>query len=166
MSAIDFFRKPLPGIRLVLIAAGCLGGLLLGMGAYTFHLGKGMSYFSNDPQACVNCHVMNDHYASWTKSSHHAVATCNDCHLPEGFFNKWVAKGIHGWNHSKAFTTGVFDEPIRSKPRSFQDLQNNCVRCHGELAGHIGVSQGPAEGEVFSCTRCHGNVAHGASRGL
>ena len=37
---------------------GGLIGLALGVGAYTFVYAKGYSYLSNDPQACANCHVM------------------------------------------------------------------------------------------------------------
>ena len=31
-------------------------------------------------------------------------ATCVDCHLPAAGLAKWWAKGMNGWNHSKAFT--------------------------------------------------------------
>jgi len=51
-----------------------LGGALLGVGGYTFWYGQGLSYVSNDPAACVNCHIMNEHYAGWQKASHHSVA--------------------------------------------------------------------------------------------
>ncbi len=65
---------------LLLLAA--LVGVLCGVGAYTFYYAKGASYLSNDPQACVNCHIMREQFDSWQKSSHHAAATCNDCHVP------------------------------------------------------------------------------------
>jgi cytochrome c nitrite reductase small subunit len=59
-------------------------GVLLGLGAYTFRYAEGLSYFSTDPRACVNCHIMRDAYDSWQKASHHAAATCVECHLPTG----------------------------------------------------------------------------------
>ena len=37
-----------------------LTGTVAGVGAFTFHYGEGLSYFSTDPRACKNCHVMND----------------------------------------------------------------------------------------------------------
>ena len=49
-------------------------GAAAGTGAFTFHYGEGLSYFSTDPRACKNCHIMNDEYASWTKGPHHAFA--------------------------------------------------------------------------------------------
>jgi hypothetical protein len=64
------------------IVIAALTGTLAGAGAFTFDYGEGLSYFSADPLACRNCHVMNDQYASWTKGPHHAVARCVDCHLP------------------------------------------------------------------------------------
>ena len=81
----------------------CLaGGILLGVAGYTFHYAKGTSYLSNNPLACVNCHVMQEHYDSWVKSSHRAIATCNDCHVPHTFPEKYLAKLINGWNHSNS----------------------------------------------------------------
>ena len=60
------------------IVLAVLVGLLLGTGAFTFKYAEGLSYFSTDPKACVNCHIMTPQYDSWQKSSHHAVATCVD----------------------------------------------------------------------------------------
>ena len=104
-----FYRRP----AFLLFAAL---GLVLGMGSYTFADARGLSYLSNDPKACVNCHVMNSNYDSWQKSSHHSVATCNDCHVPHDFIPKYLAKAKHGWRHSYAFTSGEFHEPIQSHP--------------------------------------------------
>ena len=53
-----------------------LAGAVLGLGSFTFHYAEGGSYFSNDPRACVNCHIMRDAYDGWQKASHHAVAAC------------------------------------------------------------------------------------------
>ena len=97
-------------------------GTALGVGAYTFRYAEGLSYFSNDPKACVNCHVMREHFDTWQKASHHAVATCNDCHLPHDFVSKYLAKAENGFFHSKAFTLQDFPEPIRIKPRNARIL--------------------------------------------
>jgi len=67
-------------------------GALAGVGAYTFRYAEGLSYLSADPGACVNCHIMRPQYDGWSKSSHHAVAVCVDCHLPQDFFAKYLAK--------------------------------------------------------------------------
>ena len=93
-------------------------GLLLGLGSFTFGYGKGASYLSNNPQTCVNCHVMQEHMDSWQNSSHHHVAVCNDCHLPHDYVGKWVTKADNGFFHSLAFTLQNYHDPIRIKPRN------------------------------------------------
>jgi cytochrome c nitrite reductase small subunit len=134
-------------------------GALLGAGVYTADYAEGLAYLSNDPAACSNCHVMDDAYDSWLKSSHHAVATCNDCHVPHAFPEKYLAKARNGWNHSRAFTAQDFPEPIRITSPNLADLQHNCVHCHAalvsEVAGHAEVSRGEAR-----CSDCHPNVGH------
>ncbi len=148
--------------RRLLLVAGCLSGVLVGMAAFTFHTAKGTSYLSNDPKACVNCHVMREQYDSWQKSSHHAVATCNDCHVPHGFIPKWLAKAEHGWKHSAAFTTMNFHEPIEIKPKSFKDLQDNCMACHSEITTEIADHKTLSDKDPLNCLRCHSNVGHSA----
>jgi len=70
--------RPVPLALLVVTAVGVAANV----GAFTFRYGEGLSYFSTDPRACANCHIMNDEYASWTKGPHHDAARCVDCHLP------------------------------------------------------------------------------------
>ncbi len=133
-------------------------GLVVGTGSYTFYVGQGLSYFSNDPKACANCHIMVSHLDTWHKSSHQAVATCNDCHLPQPLVAGLVAKADNGWRHSWAFTWQNFHEPIEMHPRSVKILQTNCLRCHDAIveaiAGHAGPDAAP------SCVRCHAGVGH------
>ena len=43
-------------------------GLALGVGASTFVYARGASYLTNDPAACVNCHVMREQYG-WIAGS-------------------------------------------------------------------------------------------------
>ena len=160
MNPFLFFRKTSPVVRRLLLIGACGIGILFGMAGFTFHTAKGTSYLSNDPNACVNCHIMRDQHESWQKSSHHAVATCNDCHVPHGFFSKWLAKAEHGWNHSKAFTTGNFHEPIQVKPKSFRDLQENCLRCHNDLTTEIADHKTLSDRDPLNCIRCHANVGH------
>lgn len=96
-----------------MLAAALMAGVALGLGLFTFGYAEGLSYFSSDPQACINCHAMQDQWDGWNHSSHRNVATCNDCHTPHRFPDKWIVKGINGWNHSLAFTTGDYPDPIR-----------------------------------------------------
>src|SRR5574340_1326559 len=108
-------------------------GLLVGAGAYTFHFAEGLSYFSNDPNACANCHIMREYLEGWQKSSHHARAVCNDCHSPHDLVPKMITKADNGWNHSVKFTLGTFGDPVRLRPVNADRLRANCVRCHESL---------------------------------
>ena len=57
-----------------------LVGVLAGIMVFTFGYAGGAAYFGHDPQACVQCHAMNPQFERWSKGSHKAVATCQDCH--------------------------------------------------------------------------------------
>ena len=136
-------------------------GVAAGLGAYTFRYGEGLSYFSTDPRACANCHIMNDEYASWTKGPHHGAARCVDCHLPHAFVPKYLAKADNGYRHSKGFTFLDFHEPIQITPGNARILQHNCERCHEDFVHDI-VRGGDRGGEPSQCVHCHRGVGHGA----
>lgn len=136
-----------------------LVGLLAGLGGYTFYYAKGTSYLSSDPRACVNCHIMQDHFDTWVRSSHHAAATCNDCHVPHTFPEKYWVKFRNGWNHSKAFTLQDFPEPIRITKSNLETLQHNCLHCHDLLTSGIASHREVTRAQV-SCTTCHRAVGH------
>ena len=147
-------------------------GALAGIGGYTFRYAEGLSYLSTDPKACVNCHIMRPQYDGWSKSSHHAVAVCVDCHLPQGFFAKYVTKTENGWRHGKLFTTQTFREPIEIQAAGSEILQENCVRCHQSLV-HAMVGAATREENAAAnpehelrCVHCHWTVGHGERAGL
>jgi cytochrome c nitrite reductase small subunit len=135
-------------------------GLVLGIGAYTFVYAKGYSYLTNDPGACANCHIMNEQYDGWLKSSHHSVAVCNDCHTPPGFVGKYSTKALNGFWHSFYFTTGTYPDPIRIGERNRSVTEEACRKCHTTMVEAI---EGPGPHGNFdeiSCIRCHRNVGH------
>jgi cytochrome c nitrite reductase small subunit len=138
-------------------------GPVIGLGLYTFWYAQGASYFSSDPKACVNCHIMRDEYDSWQKASHHAHAKCIDCHLPHDLVGKYVAKAENGFFHSKAFTLQDFPEPIRIKRKNADILQVNCIQCHQDLVNDL-VDHGAFADGSNSCVRCHFSVGHGSPR--
>ncbi len=158
-------RLPVGANLPALVLCG-LVGVLAGEGAYTFHYAEGTAYLRDDPAACANCHVMRDPYDSWQKAGHHAVATCNDCHLPVALVPKMIAKAENGWRHSKGFTLQDFHEPIRIHPRNAEILEANCIRCHTALVAGLLPGGGPHahEDEPFGCVRCHVDVGHGPAR--
>lgn len=133
-------------------------GIMVGIGATTFFYAKGYSYLSDSPEACKNCHIMNDEYNSWIKSSHRSVATCNDCHTPKSFTGKWFIKGLNGWNHSYAFTSGDFHEPIQVNKRNREIAEENCRYCHQMVVSNLIFHE--TENSKIECTSCHRSVGH------
>lgn len=140
------------------VAATSLG-LAAGVGAYTFLYARGASYLTDDPRACANCHVMEEQYTGWTKSSHRAVAVCNDCHTPPGLVPKYGTKAINGFNHSFAFTTGRFPEPIRITERNRRVTEAACRKCHAPVVAAIDPHP-PDAAARLACITCHRNVGH------
>lgn len=147
-----------------LLALSILVGAFLGLSLATFDYAEGLSYFSTDPAACANCHIMQSQYDGWQKSSHHTAAKCVDCHLPHEFFAKYLAKAENGWRHGKEFSLDTFAEPIALKPRSSEILQANCRRCHGSLVEAVAGST--SESPVGTCVHCHQSVGHGTRAAL
>lgn len=151
------------GASIAGLILSALIGVMLGAGSFTFAYGQGFSYLSNDPKACNNCHIMREQYDGWQHSSHHAVATCNDCHTPHEFIPKYMSKAENGIWHSKGFTFQDFHEPIRIRPHNSRVLQHNCISCHDEAVSEIVGHTGDAANQ-WSCVHCHTNVGHGPTR--
>jgi cytochrome c nitrite reductase small subunit len=159
------------------LVLAALVGTAAGAAGYTFLYAKGAAYMTNDPTACANCHVMNEQYDGWVKSSHKHVAVCNDCHAPhDNVVNKYFTKALNGWNHSSAFTTGNFPDPIRITERNRRITEGACRHCHGDIVGAIaarpmvqgagaaggahGGTDSPARAGEVSCIRCHRDAGH------
>ncbi|HEX6630865.1 MAG TPA: cytochrome c nitrite reductase small subunit [Gemmatimonadaceae bacterium] len=162
------------------LAAAVLVGMAAGLGLFTFGYARGASYLTNDPAACSNCHIMNEHYAAWLKGSHHAVATCNDCHTPHDLVGKYAVKARNGFWHSFYFTVGGFPDPLRITEGNREVTEGACRYCHVEITQAIDhgvgtVSFAPERGdppavapavhaaladEPISCIRCHRYVGH------
>ena len=140
------------------VMLGAAVGLVMGLGAYTFVYARGASYLTNDPAACANCHVMQDQFDGWQRSSHRAVAVCNDCHAPHDVVGKYVTKARNGFWHSFYFTTGGFPDPIRMTPRNAAVTEGACRDCHAEIVQAIDRSPRPRE--AIGCVSCHRNVGH------
>jgi cytochrome c nitrite reductase small subunit len=151
------------GARKVKLLLSILLGMLAGAGGYTLYFAEGASYLSNDPRTCMNCHIMRGHFDAWQKSSHHAVAVCNDCHVPHDFFGKWTVKASNGYHHSEAFTLQNFHEPIQIRPVNAAVLNANCRYCHLDFVRELTAHRVMHDEELY-CVRCHDSVGHGPSR--
>jgi len=92
------------GLSVSVLVLCALGGVVLGTATYTTQYADGFSYLSNDPKACVNCHVMREPYDGWQKASHHATATCNGCRSSAA--RRVAAEHTENNNHRAASYTG------------------------------------------------------------
>ena len=140
-----------PGKALLSVAVG----VFLGTSVFTFWYAEGYSYMLDDPEVCVNCHIMRDNYNSWHVSSHRSV-TCNGCHVPHELIGKYISKAKNGYHHSWAFTFGPPDV-IRIREGNSRILNDNCRECHANLIDHLPL----AEDKTRECTDCHSGVGHG-----
>lgn len=145
-------------LRVLPLLAGSALGLATAVGAFTFVYARGYSYVTDNPAACANCHVMQNHFDAWVKSSHRSVAVCNDCHTPPGLVPKYITKARNGLHHSIAFTTQRFHEPIGITDEDREVVELACRKCHEDIVVAI---EGP-HGETgrLSCVRCHSTVGH------
>lgn len=134
-------------------------GILIGVGGYTFYYARGASYLSDDPNACANCHVMRKQLASWEKSSHRAVATCNACHTPHNLVGKYATKLENGYRHSAAFTLQNWHDPIRMREASAQIVLHNCQDCHGQMVSPLPEHLVDPASSI-TCITCHRSVGH------
>ncbi|MEX2219363.1 MAG: cytochrome c nitrite reductase small subunit [Phycisphaerales bacterium] len=164
----DAPRGPSParsflGLGLAGLVLSTVLGVFLGLSLYTFNHAEGLSYMSDDPRACVNCHIMREQYDGWQKTAHHAAATCNDCHVPHDLIGKYIAKVDHGYRHSKGFTFQDFHEPIQITRGDLQIVNNNCLRCHSGLVSELNVHT-PQGVQSANCVHCHAGIGHGPKR--
>lgn len=173
-SPADHARTATPARRrwAAALVAGLLGASV-GVAGFTFNYAEGLSYLSDDPTACVNCHVMQEHYDGWRHASHARVATCNDCHVPhDSVARKYLVKAEHGYRHSKGFTFNDFHEPIQITAGSRAVVIENCMRCHETIAADTSV-HARRSSDLYAaipglvsadCLHCHTRVGHGPTR--
>jgi cytochrome c nitrite reductase small subunit len=135
-------------------------GLAIGLGAYTFVYAKGAAYLTNNSASCANCHVMQEQYDGWLKSSHRSVATCNDCHTPPGTLAKYATKASNGFWHSFYFTLNNFHDPIQITERNRNVTEQACRKCHTEITTALETANHAHGNQQTSCLHCHRSVGH------
>ncbi|MDW7691506.1 cytochrome c nitrite reductase small subunit [Flammeovirgaceae bacterium SG7u.111] len=160
-----FFKKllPPPKWRLPVLV---LFGIFSGLAAYILYISNALSYLSDDPKTCVNCHIMTPQYVTWQHSAHREKATCNDCHVPhDTIFNKYFFKAKDGMRHATIFTLRAEPQVIKMHDPGKEVVQGNCKRCHGGLNENVSAINGTLEtskhGEGRLCWDCHREVPHG-----
>ena len=149
-----------------------LTGLIIGFIIYTLVVSKASSYLSDDPKACVNCHIMAPQYATWNHSSHRNIATCNDCHIPHNnIFSTYYFKAKDGLRHATMFTLNMVPQVIRVHKEGKKVIQDNCIRCHYKIKEssktlNISYTDAKEHGKGKLCWECHVEVPHGRINSL
>jgi len=167
LSKVFRFFLPPPNWRIPVIV---LMGAFVGIAGYAFVVSNAVSYMSDDPATCVNCHVMGPQYATWFHSSHREHATCNDCHVPQdNLIKQYYFKAQDGLRHATIFTLNTIPEPIVMHEAGQRVVQANCQRCHDHTnqfvtSGHVSFDE-VQEGKGQRCWDCHRDVPHGTVRG-
>ena len=168
MRKLFKFLTPPPQWKLpVLVSLG----IFVGLGFYVLYLSKAASYLSDNPETCVNCHVMAPQFATYQHSSHREVATCNDCHVPHNnIFNKYFFKAKDGLRHASMFALRMEPEVIFILEEGKKVVHNNCIRCHSQtltdpkLASQVPMHAHNTQDRV--CWECHREVPHGRVNSL
>jgi cytochrome c nitrite reductase small subunit len=168
MRGLDWVRPPRGWVVPLLVA----GGTLTGLAGVLFHISNASSYLRDDPEACVNCHIMRPQYATWERGSHARVATCNDCHVPhDSVVRKYAFKAMDGTRHATMFTFRMEPQVIRVHAPGIGVIQENCQRCHADLLHRSSLreavtARSAAHGEGRLCWECHRETPHGRVNSL
>jgi cytochrome c nitrite reductase small subunit len=146
-------------------------GIFFGLAAYAVYISKAPSYLSDNPQTCINCHVMVPQYANWAHSAHERVANCNDCHVPHNnVFNKYFFKAKDGLRHATIFTLRTEPQTIYILEAGRKVVHQNCIRCHGKLLDDhqtASMTDGYTNYKLTrDCIDCHRESPHGRVNGL
>ena len=140
-----------------LIAAMTLGSLI-GVGGFTFIYARGYSYVSNDPAVCANCHIMENHYRAWMKSST-APSRCATTAIPRpAWCRSTRPRRSTGSTIRSPSRPAGFPSRSRITPRNSEVTEKACRKCHDDIVNAI---EGPDPGtNRLSCIRCHATVGH------
>jgi cytochrome c nitrite reductase small subunit len=148
-----------------------LSGIFAGLFVYVFYISKAYSYLSDNPQTCVNCHIMAPQYATWTHSAHREVTNCNDCHVPHNnFLNKYYFKAKDGMRHATIFTLRKEPQVIFIHEAGQKVVQDNCIRCHTNKITDSKMLALTDEYHQYrterKCWECHRETPHGRVNSL
>jgi cytochrome c nitrite reductase small subunit len=167
MKIIRKLTPPDPWKLPVLLAFSIFTGLAI----FSFYISRAPSYLTDNPEACVNCHIMAPQYATWSHSSHREKTNCNDCHVPHNnFINKYYFKAKDGLRHATIFTLRKEPQVIFIKEAGQEVVHNNCIRCHSGLLTDSKLNAYNTETHRFRmerrCWDCHRETPHGRVNSL
>ena len=167
LKLLDFVVPPEQWKLPVLLVVG----VLCGLGLVILRTSNAASYLSDEPAACMNCHVMAPQYATWQRGSHGRFTVCNDCHVPQNnVIRKFAFKANDGLRHSFMFTFRLEPQVIHVKEAGITVLQENCIRCHANLVNQGSLVEvtgdNASHGAGKLCWECHRETPHGRVNSL
>ena len=134
-----------------------LFGGIVGLSLFTVSYAEATSYLSDDPDACRNCHVMNDVHDAWARGPHHAVATCNDCHIPHDVPGQVHRQGDERLEPQPGVHAGELPGADPDHAANKTVALANCLYCHGDF---VSLVNHEGQAELEDCTRCHASIGH------
>lgn len=107
-----------------------------------------------EPEFCGSCHNMEPELRAFQASSHQALDSCNDCHLPNGnVVEHYVWDAYVGSRDLVSFyILGRAPYDTEATDRSKGWIQDNCIRCHGDVVERMFVEE--------NCWECHRELYH------
>lgn len=109
--------------------------------------------YSESPEFCASCHVMEEQHTAWRHAGAHRGIRCVDCHLPnDNAARHYLWKGIDGMKDVVVFYSGRIPDPITLSRHGRKVVQENCVACHREAVSAMVTSR--------SCWECHRQTRH------
>ncbi|MBZ0251746.1 MAG: NapC/NirT family cytochrome c [Candidatus Methylomirabilis sp.] len=126
---------------------------------------EGTFYYTNQPQFCASCHIMDPYYDSWKESTHAEAATCVQCHYAPHEADTIRGK-MHGVRQAVQYVMG-----IRSV-RPFANIADaSCLECHpttelakpvmlptGREFDHLKHLEVQERGQILKCASCHTQI--------
>ncbi len=167
---VDFFKNLLPPqkwrLPVIIITA-----IMVGLCIYILYISKAYSYLSDNPSACINCHIMTPQYITWQRSAHRQWTNCNDCHVPHDLIiRKYYFKAKDGLRHASMFTLWMEPQVILMHDPGKTVVQENCLRCHDYMNQNVSLVHSTLAnsklGEGRLCWDCHREVPHGRVNSL
>jgi len=106
---------------------------------------------------CGSCHLMDEQVSSYLHSPHRNAANCGDCHDPHALVTGSAYAAYSGARDVYRVVTNSAPLEIRTTNLSKKILQENCMRCHGDLMGDIADTS--HNGGDY-CFHCHQEIVH------
>ncbi len=181
MSLIKGFwdRLAVRSVRFAVLTVAAIGIVVGVLGTVSFNAAV---EYTNTSEFCTSCHTMEWAADEWRESDHYSNASgqragCADCHVPDAFFPKMVAKvraSSDVWHQIRGTidTREKYDERREYLAEKVQDWlvrtdSATCRSCHTAEAMNLEVQsrrgrnqhqQAKEDGET--CIECHEGVAH------